>query len=131
MAGTDDIAAKVAGNLRDKIRLSLADAIPDDVWQQMIHKEIDDFMMPKTRTPQQRDCQFSDFQVLVRRELEEECRSRIKALLASSEWTSHWNGQQQVTSQFVQDFFRENATHIVQSFLAQSFQNVLDQVRNH
>lgn len=74
-------------------------------------------MRPKKKPAYRQDREFSDFQSLVRSELERECKERLKAYLASPEWTGAWDGNKEVASQFVQKFFRENAAGIIESFL--------------
>lgn len=131
MSTNKETVAQVMDNLRDKIRFNLAEAIPEDVWQQMIQKEIDDFMEPKVKATYAPEVKYSDFQMLVRHELQEACKVRLRALLSSPEWDVYWDGTRHTTSKFVTKFFQENAAVVIEGLLGKAFQDAITQARSN
>ena len=75
--------------VRDKIKSSFVDLIPDEQWNQMVQKEIDDFFQPKSTNNYNE--YKSNFQILIRNVLNEDAKQRLIDILNSPEYQENWN----------------------------------------
>lgn len=76
---------KLADQVRDRIRNTFADLIPEDAWKTMVEAEIHAYTRPERNTYSGQEMP-SPFARAVREELEKALRERVKAMLNSPEW---------------------------------------------
>lgn len=126
----------LAEKVRDRIRNSIADLIPDDAWSTLIKKEVDVFFAPKQETSHNK-YQPSTISELVRRELHDEIKIRLKEFFQSAEWKEQWtndlggggNGRY-AASEAMKKIVLENSTAIISAILADGMQSVLMSMRD-
>lgn len=118
--------------VRDKIKQSLIDVIPDDQWNTMLKAEISSFFEPQavpgdwnraaTTKP-------SEFHRIVLTVLEEETKKRVRDTLAGPEWASYWNGTKLQTGEEIARLARENGAAILAKWLEAAIGQVIDSIR--
>ena len=116
--------------VRDKIKQSLVDVIPDDQWNAMLRAEIETFFKTKTTSQygEQRE-QPSEFRRIVMRVIEDETKRRIGDMLAGPEWSSYWDGTQQQAGKEIARIARENGAAILAKWLESAIGQVISSIR--
>lgn len=122
--------ANYVDKVRDKIKQSLIDVIPDDQWNTMLRAEIESFF--KTRTyshyGEQKE-QPSEFHRIVLNVLEEETKKRVRDMLSGSEWVSYWDGTKLKVGDEIGRIARENGAAILAKWLESAIGQVIDSIR--
>ena len=93
---TDAVPAKMstddlAGRLRDRIRDSLGDLIPDAQWTEMMKAETERFLNPRPSSGYRQNKLPSDFSTIVQEEFGAWVRTKVKAHLNSPAWKETWD----------------------------------------
>jgi len=117
--------------VRDKIKQSLIDVIPDDQWNAMLRAEIEGFFKSKTTSSHygERE-QPSEFRRIVLSVLEEDVKSRVKTMLNSPEWSTYWDGNNKLKAgEEIARLARENGAAILAKWLESAIAQVLAQIR--
>jgi len=116
--------------VRDKIKQSLIDVIPDEQWNVMLKAEIEGFFKSKISSHygEQRE-QPSDFRRIVLGVLEEEVKKRVRDMLSSAEWTSYWDGTKQQAGEEIARIARENGAAILAKWLEAAIGQVISSIR--
>lgn len=65
--------------VKDRVKAEYVSMIPDDQWEQMIQREVDEFFQVRNQGYDQRRC--SDFQNIVREELNKKAREETIKLI--------------------------------------------------
>ena len=122
--------ASYVDKVRDKIKQSLIDVIPDDQWNVMLKAEIEGFFKSKTYSQygEQRE-QPSEFRRIVLGVLEEEVKKRVRDMLASAEWSSYWDGNKQQAGEEIARIARENGAAILAKWLEAAIGQVIASIR--
>lgn len=123
---------KIMDTVRDRIKASFVNLIPEEHWQGLVKKEIDNFFAQKERQPQGygRNEYRSDFGLLVTKLLNEEVDKRIKECLCSEEFTVTWeNFGKPVVSKAIKETLVENSQAIFMNTIGAMMQNVLSQMQ--
>lgn len=128
---TTDVApfnpATYVDKVRDKIKQSLIDVVPDEQWNTLLKAEIANFFEGAT----ERDWQGkttkkpSEFHRLAQVVLEEETKKRIRALLNTPAWDIYWDGQKLKAGEELARLAKENGTAILGKWLESAFAQVL------
>ena len=117
--------------VRDKIKQSLIDVIPDEQWNTMLKAEISGFF--EHRTDRDRwggtTTTMSEFHRIVKLVLEEETKKHIRDMLASAEWTSYWDGTKQKAGEEIERIARENGAAIIAKWLESAIGQVISSIR--
>jgi len=104
--------------VKDRIKATFVSLIPDEQWEQMVKKEVDDFFNTKDREYNNRN-RYSDFQAIVRTELEAEARKRLLDYISSPDFNTVWQGSGlPVATEFVKNMVVENSGAILSNFYA-------------
>ena len=119
----------IMDGVRDKIKASFIELIPEEHWNAMVQKEIDDYFSENinVNTNNYDKSNFkSKFQILLRSELESECKLRLADYLKSSEFNASWgvNGQM-VASQATKTMMIENSGAIMANMFSGMFSGML------
>lgn len=116
--------------VRDKIKQSLIDVIPDDQWNAMLKTEIEAFFKTKTYTHygEQKE-QPSEFRRIVANVIEEETKTRVRAMLIGPEWTSYWDGTENLAGLEIVRIARENGAAILAKWLEAAIGQVIDGIK--
>lgn len=124
---------KLVDRVRERVRGTIADLIPEDAWTAMVKKEIDLFLKETTREAYNFNRNHeripSGLATAVHDVLEEETKKRVKAILDSPEWGANWMVEGQV-SNAVKDLVVKHAPEIVQSLLGNAVQQFVQNMRN-
>jgi hypothetical protein len=67
--------------VKDRIKATFVSLIPDEQWDQMCKREIDDFFSSRPRSYNNNS--YSEFTMVVNRVLEEETKKKIKEIIQS------------------------------------------------
>lgn len=122
--------AAYVDKVRDKIKQSLVDVIPDDQWNAMLRAEIEGFFKSKTflHYGEQKE-QPSEFRRIVLGVLEEEVKKRVRDMLAGPDWASYWDGTRQQAGEEIARLARENGAMILAKWLESAIAQVIDGIR--
>ena len=123
--------ATYVDKVRDKIKQSLVDVIPDEQWNVMLKAEISSFFENKTETGwnNQSTPKPSEFRRLVAIVIEEETKNRVRSMLASAEWSSYWDGTKQQAGEEIARIARENGAAILAKWLEAAIGQVIAGIR--
>lgn len=113
-------------NIKDRIKSSFVELIPDEQWNEMVASEIKSFFYKKSDYSYHRESK-SDFEVLVRNEITKESIKRMAEYFSSQEFNEMWqlNGNN-ILSQKVKDLLIENSGIILANMLGVEFSNMLN-----
>lgn len=104
--------------VKAKIKADLAGLVPDEMWEGLVRKQIDEFMT-KDLTP------------LIQAELKAHFAGFIREELGKPEWSSsQWVGNNMIGSELVRGVIVDAAPQILASLLAGAAQSVVYQLQN-
>jgi hypothetical protein len=115
--------------IREKIKQSLVDVIPDDQWNTMLRAEIASFFEVKKHGYHDGSPKPSEFQRIVSMAVEEETKKRVLAMLNSSEWTGYWEGNKMRAGEEVARIVRENGAAIMAKWMESAIAQIIDRMR--
>ena len=124
--------ATYVDKVRDKIKQSLIDIIPDEQWNTMLAAEISSFFKEQVvpgNGYHSATTKPSEFQRIVLVVLEEETKRCIRDMLASPEWSSYWDGNKQKAGEEIARLARENGAMILAKWLEAAIGQVIDGIR--
>lgn len=122
--------ATYVDKVRDRIKQSLVDVIPDEQWNAMLRAEIESFFKTKTISNygEQRE-QPSEFRRIVMGVIEEETKKRVQAALNGPEWTAYWDGTRLKAGDEIARIARESGAAILAKWLEAAIAQVVDGIR--
>jgi hypothetical protein len=110
--------------VRDRVKATFVSLIPDEQWEQMIVKETDDFFKEKDDGYSNRTYK-SDFQTLVREELNELAKVKIKEVL--KEYTNEvWKDGKLDINESMKKLIKENSSELIYGFLNQMMKSTIN-----
>lgn len=113
--------------VKDRIKSEFVSLIPDEQWNEMVQKEINDFFKEKETGYSNRNY-ASDFSILVRDELKAETKKRLAEYFTSSDFVATWSQYGLPNaSKAVQEMMIENSGIIISQFFGGMFQSMLQQ----
>lgn len=117
--------------IRDKIKQSLVDVIPDEQWNQMLRAEIAGFFENSTvRNAYGAEVSRpSEFRRIVQMVLEEETKRRVRDILAGPAWETYWNGTERQVGEEVGRIARENGPAIMSQWFATMIGQMIESIR--
>lgn len=124
--------ASYVDKVRDKIKQSLIDVIPDDQWNAMLRVEIGAFFESrKERTPYSNEVREmpSEFRRIVTLVVEEETKKRVRAMLDGPDWSIYWDGTKQQAGEEIARIARENGAAILAKWLEAAIGQVIASIR--
>ena len=117
-------ASKVMEGVKDKIKATFVDLIPDDKWEEMIKTEIDKWLKSDNWNK-------SEFQQLVNKCLSEVIGEKLSALIKEKYISEIWeNGQIQPTEE-LKKLIIENAGKVLLGMLGNEVQQALNNMRKY
>lgn len=119
--------------VRDKIKQSLIDVIPDEQWDAMLRSEIEGFFKSKVvsggyAVGDKRE-QPSEFRRIVLGVLEEEVKKRTREMLSGPDWAAYWNGNNMQAGEEIARIARENGAAILAKWLEAAIAQVISSLR--
>jgi hypothetical protein len=122
----------IARKLRDRIRVGLMELIPDEQWDALIKSEVEAFTKPERLDQWGRPVQpsRSSLQHMIRDELNQEAKARIKATLEDEDFKREYLDGRYVIGQAVKKIANELAPTILTGFVESIVESALSRVRN-
>lgn len=115
--------ATLMDGVRDRIKATFVSLIPEEQWEKLVQSEVDRFFNTNKDVYNNRSDRYTDFQLIVRQELEKATRERLTELLRSPEYLSTYSPDTGVqTSEFIAKFLTDNAQKVFANMLTQTFQ---------
>jgi hypothetical protein len=118
--------------VRDKIKQSLVDVIPDEQWNTMLKAEISAFFENKRErsaySSEYREIP-SEFRRIVAVVVEEETKRRVCEMLSGTDWSSYWDGTKQQAGEEIARIARENGAAILAKWLESAIGQVIAGIR--
>jgi len=115
--------SRLMDGVRDRIKATFVSLIPEDQWEQMIKKEIDNFFGKKDYYRQNRD--YTNFENICNKVFAEICENKVKEFLAA--YTSNtWSNNAPIVSDDLKKMLIEKAPEIFLSILGGAMQNVIN-----
>lgn len=118
--------------VRDKIKQSLIDIIPDEQWNAMLGAEISGFFKEQVvpgNGYRETTAKPSEFRRIVLGVLEEETKKRVRDMLATPEWGSYWDGNKQKAGEEIARIAQENGAAIMAKWLEAAIGQVISNIR--
>lgn len=123
--------SKLMDGVKDRIKATFVSLIPEAAWEEMVKAEISRFFNPKVSWNSDREYR-SEFQDLVRKEIENECKNRLKEYLSSPDFYTVWeNNGLPATTKAVENMIVKNSGEIMVSMFGQMFQSMLINFKNN
>ena len=125
-------AASLAEQLKDKIRLDLAELMPEEVWQKLVQEQIHSFLTeepPSNHWEERNKKNPPLLRKIVHDVLGQIAREKVKEMLATPEWEGFWDGERKMAGVHIETLIKENASEILFGLLQQSFQGVVSQMK--
>jgi hypothetical protein len=125
--------ATYVDKVRDKIKQSLIDIIPDEQWNTMLKAEIMMFFEGRQERANTYNNEMrkvpSEFHRIAMNVIEEETKKRVRDMLHTSEWTTYWDGTKQAAGEEIARIARENGAAILAKWLESAIAQVIDGLR--
>lgn len=120
-----------ADKLRDRMKASMVDIIPDEEWEMLLKTQLKDFFEDKSVVTAfgERKAQPSPFKNAVVQVLEEETKKRIREMLERPEWSGYWNGQEAVAGKAIEEMVKEHGADILNNWLSSAIQAVVSRIK--
>ena len=120
--------AQIMQGVKDKIRATFVELIPDEQWNAMVQTEIEEFITPGTTSNNyQQSKQPSSLARIVQDELEKDLRVRLKELLAGPEWQEQWTNGKQTANDKIRQLLIDNSPEIMSKLLSSAIQQAVTQ----
>jgi len=122
-----DLATLMNG-VRERIRATFVSLIPDNAWEQMVKKEMTDFMAVKERN-YRRD-RYSDFSQVVFEVMEERAIKTVNKIMeeyASWNWDEHGR---QIVSEKIQEMILTHAGQILLNVVGSMIQGNINELKS-
>lgn len=118
--------------VRDKIKQSLVDVIPDEQWNTMLKAEISAFFESRRErnhySNEMREIP-SEFRRIVLNVIEEEVKRRVRDMLNGPDWTAYWDGNKLEAGEQIAKLARENGAFILAKWLEGAIAQVIEGIR--
>jgi hypothetical protein len=124
--------ATYVDKVRDKIKQSLVDVIPDDQWNAMLRAEISSFFENRIEPGdwnRAATTKLSEFRRIVQTVLEEETKKRVREMLSGPDWASYWDGTKQKAGEEIARIARENGAAILAKWLEAAIGQVISSIQ--
>lgn len=116
--------------VKDRIKATFVDMIPDEQWDAMIKKECDEFIYGR-KNEYNSNRPFSEFKNIVQQALQDECKKRMADYLNGPEFESVWTEHgKPACCKAVKDMIVENSGAILISVFGGLFSDMLNRFRN-
>ncbi len=136
MADPTDVAkfepTNFVDKLRDKMKQSMIDLIPEEQWNAMLKAELDSFFSDKTdRNAYSYNTVPSELKQVIRRILNEEIQKKVREMLHSPEWSAQWKNNEMIAGEKIAELLKEHGAQILNAWLAGAIQQVVTSMRSH
>ena len=122
--------SKLMDGVRDRVKATFVSLIPDDQWELLVKKEVDNFFKQKETNWNNREYK-SDFDCLVRDELNKMARQKMTEYLSSPDFMVIWDSNGlPVAQEAVKKLVIENSGAILANTFAGMFSGMLAEFKN-
>jgi hypothetical protein len=124
-------AANYVEKLRDRMKQSMVDLIPDDQWEALLRQEVASFFEDREEREYggQTKRAPSAFKRALLQVLEEESKKRLREMLATPEWSSYWEGTKLAAGEQVKDLIRKHGAEIMTKWIESAVQQVVTAIQ--
>lgn len=125
---TFDTSAYV-DKLREKIKQSMLDVIPDEQWNALAKTELEKFFKPK-RVAYSGDTTPSEFEIVVKKVVEEHTMKFVRELLTRPEWASKWDAELQAPglAEQIGKLMEQHGPKILNAWIGQAFGGIVSDI---
>lgn len=120
--------ATLMQGVRDRIKSTFVSLIPDEQWESMIKKEIQEFFEP-TKDRYNNYQQMSSFSKVCNEVLADITKGQISDILKKYESTI-WNNNELVMSDTLKDLLLKNASEIFTAMIGNRIQTIIHELKN-
>lgn len=121
--------AMLMQGVKDRIKATFVSLIPDDKWDEMVQKEVDDFFTNKPRDGYSK-VYYADFHAICREVLIDMSKIKILEFLETYK-ENGWAGTLPKANELLKQMIVENAPEIFASTFASMFQMALMNMRRN
>jgi hypothetical protein len=114
--------SKLVDQVKDRIRSTFADLIPEEEWVKLVQREIDDFIKPTITTHNSyghTTTTRGGLGMLVQGELSAMLKNLIKTEMGKPDWNDWWNGRTMSIGPELKKLLVESAPQILADAFAQ------------
>lgn len=112
--------------VKDRIKATFVSLIPDDQWEVMVKKEIDDFFKQREQGYSNRYC--SDFRNVVNEVCKEMAEKKVREVLSDPDFNTEWSGNRETVSKAIKSQLISSAPEIfataIENLVANSIQKM-------
>lgn len=137
---TEEIAKKtefnpraMADTLRDKIRLDIAQLMPEEQWRDFLEAAIKDFAtettVPSTWSGGYPSTKASELSILAKEALVVESKKRLAEVLGDSGLEGFWSHNKEVARQEIEKMIKGQGAKIFESMITGSIQHAIENLR--
>lgn len=117
--------------VKDRIKSSFVEMIPDDQWENMIKHEIDEFLKLRETSGYRKE-RTSNFSSMVQSQLQEFSKEKLKEYLSSPDFLTIWgNNGKPIIGNAVKKFIIENSGEILVNLIGSHMQQTLYNIKNN
>lgn len=113
--------------VKDRVKATFVALIPDEQWDQMVKKEVDDFFSRKNMWEDYKEA--SPFQLLCRSVFEDISKCKIRDMLENLA-SDQWENNRPKMNEELRKMLIESAPDLFVNMLKNMFQNCINTVRN-
>ena len=114
--------------VKDRIKATFISLIPDEAWEQIVKKEIDNWMTIKKRGYRSTE-EYSDFSIVVQGELRKRAAESIQKIIGEFEEYSWDQEGRQLVNENVKKLILENADSILLSIIGSMIQAAVNNLK--
>jgi len=116
--------------VKDRVKATFVALIPDEAWDQMVKKEIDDWMRIRERGYNSRE-HISDFALVVQNEMKKRAIETVKKIIEEFE-VYNWDDQgRKVVHENIQKMILEHADGILLGIVGSMIQQTVNELKSH
>lgn len=119
--------ATLMNGVRDRIKATFISLIPDEQWEQLVQKEVDDFF--KQKEDSYRREYKSDFQHVCRSVIHELATEKAKEFMKDYENTM-WSNGKIIVNHKLKELIVSQAPDILESIIGSYFQTAINNMKN-
>ena len=120
--------AKLMDGVRDRIKATFVSLIPDDQWERLVKKEIDDFFMERVNQSSYHNHNYSYFGEMVRKELVLLTTEKVRKLVIEKYVSSGWDNDGPILSEALQEELEKAAPKMLKTIFAQLLRDTMNQM---
>lgn len=115
--------------VRDRIKSTFVSLIPDDQWEVMVSRTVEEFFKKKDVDSYNSKRYESNFDRVIMTELEAFTKEKLKEMLHSPEFSIMWENNDKILSESLRNHLVESAPKIIARSIESLMAGVLEQMR--